>query len=194
MALLAKQELVRIIHGTGHPHSCFSFEDLRFAFLQRVHEIHPDKKNMKLRDSTASTKHHAAAFIELKEAWDRFEKTVKIPNGPDTRRGKSPSQQPGSFTMFGVGCSFSDNESERLKRIKIMDEASRGWFSAGEISNGPESNRLEDSDPCGNIPLASDDLFEMELSVPVNNDKSGSACETKRAPSLVSHLFSKSKR
>jgi hypothetical protein len=237
LALRAKQEIVRILHGAGHHHSSFSFRDLKRAFLQRAHEIHPDKQQQHQQqqtttttttmtkatsvelgdddDDTASKKSRATSkFIQLKEAWIRYEKTSKIPAGLHRPKGSdddgsrggplSWQQQEGSFTMFGVGCSFSDNDSERQKRTKIMDEASRGWFSAGEISHGPESDRTvmgNSGDGTGKrttivTSLASDDLFEMPPERAGNDNNSGGTgtCEAKRVPSLVSHLFAKPKR
>jgi cytochrome c556 len=234
LALRAKQEIVRILHGSGHHHSSFSFRDLKRAFLQRAHEIHPDKQQQQQTtmrtmtkasceeelgddDDTASKKSRATAeFIQLKEAWIRYEKTSKIParlhrpkgSDDDVSRGGPAQwqQEEGNFTMFGVGCSFSDNDSERQKRTKIMDEASRGWFSAGEISHGPESDRTvlgNSGDSTSKrttsvTSLASDDLFEMPPERAGNDNNSGGTgtgtCGTKRVPSLVSHLLAKPKR
>ena len=49
----------------------------------------------------------------------------------------------GNFTMFGVGCSFSDNDQEKDLRNEITDQACRGWFSAGAISS---SSTFSDDD------------------------------------------------
>ena len=35
----------------------------------------------------------------------------------------------GSFTRFGVGCSFSDSPQERAERASLMEQASRGLIN-----------------------------------------------------------------
>jgi hypothetical protein len=253
LALRAKQELVRILHGHTryHDQASYSFRDLKRAFLRRAHEIHPDKQQQQQQqqqmmpdisavedttghDNTVAAKEKCRAavaeFIALKEAWIRYEKTAKITTGLRSKQNKEMSgsqqqqhqQQEGSFTMFGVGCSFSDNDMERQQRTKIMDEAARGWFSAGEISNGGPAETAgmvaadddddgDDNDDSGApkgscqrtsaaTRLASDDLFE-KLPERVD-DVVDSGCridtigtgEAKQLPSLVSHLLSKPKR
>lgn len=66
-------------------------------------------------------------FVDLKEAWDDYEKIAKL------MKNKSDRDTQNNFTMFGVGCSFSDNPDEQRRRSEIMDQAGRGWFSAGQI-------------------------------------------------------------
>ena len=52
----------------------------------------------------------------------------------------SSYEQEANFTMFGVGCSFADTEQERHYRNYIMDQASRGYFTTGEISSRHHHN------------------------------------------------------
>jgi hypothetical protein len=67
-------------------------------------------------------------FVELQEAWSVYERYAKIL--------KQSGDADASFTMFGVGCSFSDNERERTLRAEITDQACRGWFCSGVLKSG----------------------------------------------------------
>ena len=63
------------------------------------------------------------------------------------QKGRSKSEMRGvqeNFTLFGVGCSFSDNNDEKYKRSKIMDQACKGWFASGELSETRTSNNEEE--------------------------------------------------
>ena len=61
----------------------------------------------------------------LQDAWMDYETLAKVMKKVDNKGADA------SFTLFGVGCSFSDNDQERERRNEIMDQAGRGWFSAG---------------------------------------------------------------
>ena len=107
----------------------YTYSDLRKAYLDRIQTTHPDKLqghgilNLTLkRDITTY-------FIELQDAWEAYEKCYKH------MRPGTDEKDEGSFTMFGVGCSFSDNPTERELRNQIMDQACKGWFSAGALNN-----------------------------------------------------------
>lgn len=78
------------------------------------------------------------AFVELQEAWTKYNKISK-----EMRRGRKDNDEEHGFTMFGVGCSFSDNAEESRKRAEIMDQASRGWFASAQLEDG--SQRLSSS-------------------------------------------------
>jgi hypothetical protein len=126
----AKQELVRLLFSTGKPKlktsslmdiSKYSYRDLRSAYLEKLHELHPDKA----ADATVAK----GLFVELQTAWLAYEQISK-----SFRQSSSESSgAEADFTMFGVGCSFSDNEQEKTLRLEIMDQACRGWFSSGYI-------------------------------------------------------------
>jgi hypothetical protein len=94
--------------------------------------------------------------------------------------------------MFGVGCSFSDNEQEKELRSKIMDEASRGWFSAGQLSEKSSSQTLDDRQKAqtSQISLASDDLFD-QITEAEHGNRNEKAIHTESKPrsSLISHLI-----
>jgi len=138
-------------------YASYSYTDLRKAYFERVQLLHPDKikfrnedemidklksptkekietllseenekigwkeTNEAIQKSKSSRGHEA--FVELQEAWKNYNDIAKKMNDRD-----GPED---NFTMFGVGCSFSDNPSEQLKRTEIMDQACRGWFSSG---------------------------------------------------------------
>jgi hypothetical protein len=79
-------------------------------------------------------------FVDLKEAWDDYEKVGKL------TKNRSDRDIQNNFTMFGVGCSFSDNPDEQRRRAEIMDQASRGWFSAGQIPEITKDDSKANSD------------------------------------------------
>jgi hypothetical protein len=152
----------------------YSYDELRQAYIQKVQLLHPDKlqsRELETRDkeekSTADNSpqdekwgdveptswksvHEAItqqnhrdryqAFVDLKDAWDEYEKIAKV-----MKRGSGRETQ-SNFTMFGVGCSFSDNPYEQQRRAEIMDQACRGWFSAGQLPAETENGKGS----CGN--------------------------------------------
>lgn len=187
---LAKQKLVQSLFagskysGKGREahkrldHASYSFEELRAAFLKRVHEIHPDK-----RRSTTETKGHSE-FVELQSAWAKYEKLAKMM----IKVGSGSSDA--DFTLFGVGCSFSDSPEEQQKRSEIMDEACRGWFAAGAISetaapaatdNGPSDGRWKAT------PIVDDNLFVpiSDLSEPNEKNQNDGPSAKPRRKALV---------
>ena len=226
--LRAKQELVRLLFGSqlvrkGHQahrlldHSIYSYDDLRSAYLKRIHELHPDKRRAELATADTSDSittiprilvHQSARsvrnttikpedtsnFVELQNAWSRYEEFArmikKVGKGADGDRRHL--QVDANFTMFGVGCSFSDNEQEKELRSKIMDEASRGWFSAGQLSETSLSQRLDGRPKAhtAQLSLASDDLFDQ-----ITEDEHGNRNEksinrkSKPRSSLIAHLI-----
>lgn len=182
LSLRAKQDLVRVLFGAelckkgpkSHSlldHSIYSYADLRSAYLERIQKLHPDKQRSQQPASLKAPQRRgvednsqvitdASRFAELQEAWNRYELIAKVSKRVGKGEGRDVDT---NFTMFGVGCSFSDTEEEREKRAKIMDEASRGWFSAGVIGHDSDE-RIEASDTRraarGTVPLACDKLFE----------------------------------
>mmetsp|Transcript_13790 Transcript_13790/g.39617 ORF Transcript_13790/g.39617 Transcript_13790/m.39617 type:complete len:211 (-) Transcript_13790:20-652(-) len=194
----AKQRLVQFLFGSNYSgkgrdahkrldHTSYSFEELRAAFLKRVHEIHPDKARS--TDTTGRTHHE---FVELQSAWAEYEKLAKMM----TKVGSADA----NFTLFGVGCSFSDSPEEQRKRAAIMEEASRGWFTAGIISETATASAEDDDD--GNSgdsmresSIVDEDLFVpmLDVSEPIDKDDDGSAKpERKTLVDIPKHLRKRS--
>lgn len=213
-SLRAKQELVRLLFGPQYfrqgreahkmlDHSIYTHSQLKNAYLQRIQELHPDKRrhnqvavavvqpqqHQQRDDSVASTTRDDTnydEFISLREAWSRYEEfakaLAKVDNG----------SREADFTMFGVGCSFSDNEAERDKRSEITDQACRGWFFAGELGAG-ETNTHEDDTtnkpkeaPNQQSSLLDDDMFVLDENVEVRKP----ATRVQRK-SLIDHMMGK---
>ena len=217
-SLRAKQELVRLLFGREYSrrgpqahrlldHSIYSYADLRAAYLERIHFLHPDKKNANSSSSSSSAKPaiedendgnrttDAARFVELQEAWNRYEEIAKMMKkvGQGSRDGNA--RVDANFTMFGVGCSFSDNEEEREMRNRIMDQASRGWFSAGELSErtedrreGGKSSRQHEQELA--LPrLISDDMFDQMAGEDHDRENDKAQSKPKAQTTLISHLI-----
>ena len=215
-SLRAKQELVRILFGAQYfrqgceahkmlDHSIYTHSQLKSAYLQRIQELHPDKRRHNQvavmptqQQQQQQRDDHAVStmtmddntndeFISLREAWSRYEEfakaLAKVNNG----------SREADFTMFGVGCSFSDNEAERDRRSEITDQACRGWFFAGELSVG-ETNNHDDDNNNTNKPkeaqtiqssLLDEDMFVVDENVEV---KSATRVQRK---SLIDHMMGK---
>jgi len=243
VSLRAKQELVRLLFGNklsrkgpqAHrllDHSIYSYADLRAAYLERIHVLHPDKKNSQdtkttphstssaandqssaataNKNKSVTKKTDASRFVELQEAWSRYEEVAKmmkkVGQGSD---GRNINAIDANFTLFGVGCSFSDNEQEREMRNRIMDQASRGWFTAGELSERTvvDQQQQQQSSTSGTnggrgrmqqstvSPLTSDDMFDLMEGK--DHDRDSGVTDESRAKarfSLISHLIPPHKR
>lgn len=228
----AKQELVRLLFSNQYTrkgpeahrrldHSIYSYAELRNAYLERIHALHPDKKRSshingivgkeryhKVSEDVTTSLHEndhnkssrmtdTARFIELQEAWNRYEKLAKM-----MKRGRdnNPNSIDSNFTMFAVGCSFADNELEREERNKIMDQASKGWFCAGQLGNQNSTTKTTDDEKIDDnfksmpptISLTNDDLFD-QVDV-VEQEKVTRPPHSKARYSLISHLIHPSKR
>ncbi|CAB9527554.1 expressed unknown protein [Seminavis robusta] len=178
-----KQELVRLLFGKSNKestiiqatttankkpldHTSFSYSDLRTAYLQRLQTLHPDKDYSKRETDPHhhSRRHHE--FVQLQQAWDRYDQMAKVvANNIDADS---------SFTLFGVGCSFADNEREREWRNEITDQACRGWFSSGSLaeeatSDGDDKNKYMKG-TSQHISLLNDE-DDMFIAVPEETDK-----------------------
>ena len=161
IARRAKEEIVRVLFGRqtkavgGEAHS---YSKLRAAYLGKVQEIHPDKH--KYNQSTLSAESAKQQFNELQEAWNAYEKIVKA---TVSQSGNKDGEKifEADFTMFGVGCSFSDNEREKALRDEITDQACRGWFSSGALSAASTSDNSSGTNPKMqvDVPIVDDDLF-----------------------------------
>lgn len=154
IARRAKEEIVRVLFGSkvlgGEAHS---YPKLRAAYLGRVQEIHPDKH--KHNESTLSAESAKQQFNELQEAWNAYEKVVKT-----LSQTSNDVKVEADFTLFGVGCSFSDSETERALRNEITDQACRGWFSSGALSAANSADSAGET-PTLKVPvsLVDDDMF-----------------------------------
>lgn len=194
-SLRAKQELVKRLFGPklmrkgpeSHrllDHSIYTYDDLRSAYLEQVKLLHPDKHNAR-NISVAEKDENKRQFVCLQEAWTKYEEIAKV-----TNRVSNGKDAAANFTMFGVGCSFSDSEDEKNMRANITDQACRGWFSAGAISHG---NRNEKSGKFTaasqtTAPLVDDDLFSVQGEASSYFEGQGDAAKEPK-PSLVSHLI-----
>lgn len=142
-ALGAKKTLVRLLFGGQNlltaqgrqavagklDPSTYSYGELRSAYLDKIKDLHPDTNQSK----STNHQHLRMEFQSLQDAWSDYNSLATKMKRVDGGHEES------DFTMFGVGCSFSDSEQEREWRIEIMDQASRGWFSAGALPSKSES-------------------------------------------------------
>ena len=219
-----KQELVRLLFGqeatsasSGFAcrskildHSIYSYADLRGAYLKKLQQYHPDKQ-YSAKDSnldTYATRH--ALFVELQEAWTLYDQQAKISRMVDKdyhNNGDGEGDyKDRNFTMFGVGCSFSDNDAERNLRNEIMDQAGRGWFSAGSLA--PKSESSSSADAASNTNTSSaptksslldadDDMFvtitnetaDPKSKAQVENIRNAQDQPRRKKPSLVDRKF-----
>ena len=95
-------------------------EQVKRSYLQAVKETHPDHST----DPQASEQ-----VMELNDAWDIYRKQKWI---------SRTTADSGSFTTFGVGCSFSDDPEEQRERAAVMEQASRGRINQRTLSGRPK--------------------------------------------------------
>jgi len=167
---LAKQKVVKLLFGRKYAgkgpqfhrqldHSIYSYRQLKSAYLKEIHKLHPDKNSLCHVKEKESAK---GRFVTLKNAWSQYEELARM-----TKKVQKGDETDANFTMFAVGCSFADNDSERALREKITDQACRGWFSAGALGNGePEEAEESVSDQWNStsfvkekVSLCDDDIF-----------------------------------
>jgi curved DNA-binding protein CbpA len=175
-----KQELVRLLFGQKYgrqgpdahrklDYSIYSYKELRRAYLQRIQELHPDKlkaANLPTHQLESSKQ----SFTELQAAWDKYEDIAKMMK----KVSNGEQKEDANFTMFGVGCSFSDSPEERAMRDEIMDQASRGWFSSGLLPDRNDSGNNSASSMVDRhkTKLVDDNLFfTAEESSEINNSQ-----------------------
>lgn len=171
-------------------HSHYTYSDLRQAYLQRVHQIHPDRYHTNNSNEREHAKHE---FVKLQDAWALYESFAKELKSGDVDA---------SFTMFGVGCSFSDNDAERALRAEITDQACRGWFSSGALNAGGDDEKTASKQTTNKLQhaitrLADDDLFVQDddsggwngsrSSMKAQLDDSHKAAQDRPRPSLVAY-------
>ena len=131
-----------------------SYSQLRAAYIELVHTIHPDK--FAFYNDDEGKEECQRKFVELQSAWEEYHASVREvrrdrPRNIDRRSRMSGDNndeknddafdddslnnvEDENFTMFGVGCSFADTPDERDRRDKIMEQASRGWFPSASLS------------------------------------------------------------
>jgi len=160
-----KQELVRLLFGgkysrtgpEGHKKldsAAYSYADLKRAYFSKLQEIHPDKNKASTAFGSDSKEH----FHDLQKTWEQYSDMAKAME-------KVQSQGQTDFTMFGVGCSFSDNEFEKDLRAEITDQACRGWFSAGELTARSEESKNS------SFRYTPSSLIDDDMFVEIDSDK-----------------------
>jgi len=174
-----KQRLVEVLFGSTlrkkapNAHrmldsTYYSHKELKAAYLKRLQEIHPDKQHPHNSSSKSSilVQDQRKAFVQLQEAWNDYDKFTKIVlrAQADSSGGKETIS---NFTKFGVGCSFSDSPEEREERDKIMNQASRGFFISGVLSQ----NHPSDPNPLKSMVIHKSLLDESNFSVISSNEQ-----------------------
>uniref|UniRef100_A0A7S0XMH3 J domain-containing protein n=1 Tax=Skeletonema marinoi TaxID=267567 RepID=A0A7S0XMH3_9STRA len=141
----------------------YSHLQLRMAYLQKVHIMHPDKQ--RLSSSTRDESAHEQ-FVQLQNAWEAYNISArmfhKTNHGKSKQGENSDDDDKDDFTMFGVGCSFSDSPEERRLRDEIMEQACRGWLPSGALSHSfdaTEKAKKEVKSPQQATKLSDDNLF-----------------------------------
>mmetsp|Transcript_15977 Transcript_15977/g.34739 ORF Transcript_15977/g.34739 Transcript_15977/m.34739 type:complete len:213 (+) Transcript_15977:285-923(+) len=186
----AKQKLVQLLFGPqgsgkgreAHKrldHASYSFADLKTAFLQRVHDIHPDKRAHKQKGAEADCGAGHEEFVRLQEAWADYEKMAKMM----TRVGSGSSDA--NFILFGVGCSFSDSPDEQRKRSEIMDQAGRGWLTAGVLSERTTTSEGDYAGITSGATYTSTRLVDDEMFVEESDEKSTADARARPKKALV---------
>jgi hypothetical protein len=215
------EKLVKLLFHGKETHkpidfASHSYDNLRKAYIARVHQLHPDKYNSIKESSGANVnedqefklqnwhdgvhfskikkrppKSRHEAFVELQEAWDAYDQISKIMREGSKNDGRNVQE---NFTLFGVGCSFSDNPEESLMRAEIMDQAGKGWFSSGQL----QSKTIEiSSEPVDNISRGTNQEYiggiigtnYPESPLDQSRQKSNPSVVAKRKRSLVDHLI-----
>mmetsp|Transcript_20360 Transcript_20360/g.29443 ORF Transcript_20360/g.29443 Transcript_20360/m.29443 type:complete len:225 (+) Transcript_20360:3-677(+) len=193
----AKQNLVRLLFAGNRSlvskeetckrldYAAYTHKELKQAYLKKLQEIHPDK----FKYASPSTKEKRELthdlFVQLQNAWDEYEQITKMVSS-----GASNSPE-ANFTMFGVGCSFSDTEEEQKMRAEITDQACRGWFSSGSLPqqeqphHGDTTNYIQESNEKKNfVSLCDNDLF-VEAEEADAPDERGDKSEKRIRPNLI---------
>jgi hypothetical protein len=181
----SKQELVRLLFGHGSrmgpnshrnlvDHSSYSYNDLRKAYLERIQVLHPDKRrNETLLQTTNAfqstisidSDFSSEAFVQLQTAWENYDNAYKFIRQTN---GTATDSMESNFTMFGVGCSFSDTDAEKDARNEIMDQASRGWFTAGNVTSGEIDNNIDDKSTM--TPKPSSPIIDQSDFISINDN------------------------
>ena len=180
-----KTEVVRLLFGHKYSRegpeahrrldaSIYSYSELKKAYLGRIQEIHPDK----IQKEKAGKEDFKQSFQELQDAWKLYEDLAK------SMKTVGNGQEDANFTRFGVGCSFSDTDEERAMRNEITDQACRGWFSSGLLSESKGTNSgssRHHSMKSSPVSLVDDDLFtDVSKGAGDTLDRSNESAKPKR--------------
>ena len=97
-------------------------EQIRAEYIRAALAKHPD---------VCRLPNAAAEFAELQRAWERH--MVEFPASSP----RAPSAGDiGSFSDFGVGCSFSDTPEEQAERAALVEQAARGVMNSRRLTDG----------------------------------------------------------
>ena len=185
-----KQALVNLLFGKqyaktgpeGHrllDSSIYTYGDLRKAYLDRLQVVHPDKAksaspqqqgNNGSNDNVVVVQQMKVDFQQLQSAWDKYDEMAK-----SMRIVTDGDGEAANFTLFGVGCSFSDNDQERALRTEITDQACRGWFTSGLL---PEASSNKDSPSIESTKHRSTSLTDESMFVEIGNVDNLSSTKT----------------
>ena len=137
----------------------YSHLQLRTAYLQKLHIVHPDKhrSSSSIRDEKAHRK-----FVQLQNAWEAYNISARMFRQPGNSKRQDDEENNNDFTMFGVGCSFSDSPEERKLRDEIMDQACRGWLPSGALSHSDGEKKIEAKSSQQSCTKLSDDEMFMQ--------------------------------
>ena len=124
-AVNAERKLMKLLN-LSNKSGPFPRNEIKAEYLKAISEIHPDRAK-----SDDQRKDFHSKFIILQQAWDAYDKGI-------VKDRTSKANELGTFTKFGVGCSFSDSEEEKALRWEIMEQASKGWFPDGKLESGTD--------------------------------------------------------
>jgi hypothetical protein len=167
----------------------YSYDDLKKAYLQKLHVLHPDKKRI-ISSSETMTPTDRKEFQELQDVWSQYDEMAK-----SMKKVAGGDGAAANFTMFGVGCSFSDNDAERALRKDITDQACRGWFSSGLLAeNHHDQGRSSEEGATTTFKLTTTSLVDDSLFVESTdeNDKKDDNASLRRKnlprPTLIAGM------
>ena len=170
----------------------YSHTQLRTAYLQKVHIMHPDKQR-----STSSTCDKTAhqKFIQLQNAWEAYNASARMFN---KTKGDNSQDNESNFTMFGVGCSFSDSPQERTLREEFMDQACTGFLPdailQSEDGDVPSQREQSPHQLCTN--LSDDEMFteQSNSESDYNFDKCHRSAKSSATNNLVQNVENYTRR
>mmetsp|Transcript_19961 Transcript_19961/g.31156 ORF Transcript_19961/g.31156 Transcript_19961/m.31156 type:complete len:216 (+) Transcript_19961:71-718(+) len=166
----AKATLIELLFPR-HQAKRYSHLQLRKAYLQKVHIMHPDKQCSSSSSSTRGDQAAHEKFVQLQNAWEAYNVSARMFRQTTHTKSKQgdnddDDENDNDFTLFGVGCSFSDSPEERKLRDEIMDQACRGWFPSGTLSrsDGEKTISKEVKSPQqSDTKLSDDDMFVQQF-------------------------------
>jgi hypothetical protein len=173
-SMRAKEALIQLLFPQQQAKR-YTHLQLRMAYLQRVHMMHPDKQlstSEYIRDQSAHEK-----FVQLQNAWEAYNLSARMfLRTTNAEQGKKFDDDGNNdFIMFGVGCSFSDSPEEKERRNEIMEQACKGWFPAAALphSDGEMAKAEIKSHQQSYTKLSDDNMFmehqKSEASSSTNN-------------------------